>query len=273
MEKLNEFYNAGLINPDWTSYALPADFTASTYNNEIAYQYHGATGLADAKKSSVDPDCNWQPTQKPLLYEGQILHVGSSKSRVGTGNCSFAAKNNNLELAMKWIDYRYSPEGWELYCYGPEGVVCYIDENGERRNTEWALNHPDGFELTWLVFLYSLDAFVDPGIVATETKLLNDSGEIANKTISYWTDWLSTNYDASGVFPIGARLSIEQSETISRYQTDIITYISENFSGFLDGSKSFDDWDEYVETLNIMGLQAITDTYQDAYEEYLERIA
>jgi len=272
MEKLNEFYKAGLINPDWSGYALPADFTNHTSNNEIACQYHGATGLADAKKMSVDPGCNWQPIQKPLLSEDQILHVGNSKGRVATGNCSFAAKNTNLELAMKWIDYRYSPEGWELYAYGPEGVVCYTDENGERHNTDWAVNNPDGLQLTWLVFIYSLDAFVEPGITTTENKLLHPGGEPARKAITYWTDWLNEHYDASGVYPVGARLTLEQSETLKGVRTDVVTFIAENFSSFLDGSKSFSEWDSYVEGLNNIGLKTIIDVYQEAYEAYLQRV-
>ncbi|NLV51359.1 MAG: hypothetical protein GXY20_11780 [Clostridiales bacterium] len=270
MEKMYEFYSAGLINPDWTGWALAGDFTDHSYGNEVAYQYWGATALADVKKSTDDPNNNWVPVQKPLLYEGQVLHAGTSSSRAGSGCCSFAAKNTNLELAMKWIDYRYAPNGWELYTYGPEGVVCYIDDNGVRRNTDWALNHPDGFALTWLVFIYAVDAFCDPGLITTENKLLNPNGQIAIDAIDSWTYWLKDNYDGAGAYPLGARLDTEQSELVSQYRTDIVTYIAENFSGFLDGSKSFSEWDSYVATLEQLNLQAIKDIYQEAYNTYLE---
>ena len=271
MEKLHEFYTAGLINPDWASYTIPGDFTEHSYSNEVGYQYWGATALADVKKSTEDPNNNWLAAQKPLLFEGQVLHAGTSSSRAGTGNCSFAAKNTNLELAMKWIDYRYAPNGWELYTYGPEGVVCYTDENGERRNTDWAINHPDGFALTWLVFISALDAFCDPGLITTENKLLNPDGDIAIEAIDSWTDWLNDNYDAAGEFPLGARLDTEQSETVSQYRADVVTYIAENFSGFLDGSKSFSEWDNYIATLENMDVQVIKDIYQEAYDTYLDK--
>ena len=57
---------------------------------------------------------------------------------------------------MKWIDYRYSPTGHELYSYGPEGVVVDIDENGNFHNTDFVLNNPNGFSFTWLVFIYAM---------------------------------------------------------------------------------------------------------------------
>ena len=72
---------------------------------------------------------------------------------------------------------------------------------------------------------------------------------------------------------MGANLTTEQSEEISQYRNELATYIAENFSMFMDGTKPFSEWDSYVETLRSIGLDEVKKIYQDAYEDYLEREA
>jgi putative aldouronate transport system substrate-binding protein len=271
MTKFNKFYNEGLINPDWQSYFFAQAFSAHTYNNEVFYQSMGASGIPDVKRMTTDPNCDWRAVQRPLVTEDQIIHVGTVRSRTATGHACFAAKNNNLELAMKWIDYRYSPEGWELFCYGPEGLVVEKDENGNRRNTEWALSNPDGMDINSLLGLYTVGQLVEPGMIAYDKALLNPNGEIPLATIQSWTSWQKAHYDGSGALPIGVRLNTEQSEAVKEYRTDIITYIAETYASFLDGSTPLSSWDNYQSTLEQMGLQKILDIYQDAYDAYLAK--
>lgn len=271
MQIMSQWFSEGLINPDWMGYQIPADFSEQRHQGKVACMYDGATNLADARKLAVDPGAYWVPMQKPVLYEGQVFTVGKSRGRTGTGCCSFAAKNVNLEVAMKWIDYRYSPEGADLYTYGPEGYIIETDANGEKHNTEWALANPNGWALSWLTFIYSLDAFCDPGLADTQTKLFNPDGDEARSAISYWTGWLNDHYDASGLFPVGARLTTEQSEELADVRNNVVTYIAENFSLYMDGSKSFADWDSYVAEVESIGLTKIKDIYQEAYEDFLAR--
>jgi DNA polymerase III, alpha subunit len=273
MQQMNKWYGMGLITPNWTAYSTPNDYAEEMNNDQVACTYNGATNLPEADGHCSNPNCRWKAMQKPVLEEGQIFHTGKSRVRTGTGNCSFASTCYDLPTAMKWIDYRYSPEGYELYTYGPDGIIVYTDENGERHNTDWALNNPDGKALTWLAFIYSMDAFVDPALADTETKLFNPAGDKARVAIAYWTDWLNAHYDAAGLYPVGANLTTEQSEEISQYRNELATYIAENFSMFMDGTKPFSEWDSYVETLRSIGLDEVKKIYQDAYEDYLEREA
>ena len=273
MQQMNKWYGMGLITPNWSSCSTPNDFTEESNNDQVACMYNGATNLPEQDGHNINPNCRWKPMQKPVMYEGQIFHLGKSRVRTGTGCCSFSATCHDIPTAMKWIDYRYSPEGYELYTYGPEGIICYTDENGQRHNTDWALNNPDGKALTWLAFIYSMDAFVDPALADTETKLFNEKGDIARYAIQYWTDWLNDHYDAAGLYPVGANLTSEQSEEVSQYRNELTTYIAENFSMFLDGTKPFSEWDSYLQTLHTIGLDEITAVYQEAYEDYLKREA
>jgi len=269
--KFNEFFNAGLINADWQSYAFGMGFTQHTYNNETFYQSLGAAQIIDTKRLTSDPDCNWVAAQKPLITPDQVIHAGTIRSRTATGNAGFATKNNNLELAMKWVDYRYSPEGWELFNYGPEGLLSEIGDDGVRRNTEWALSSPNGINLGGLMSVYTIGQLVEPGMISTDRALLNPDAAIARGASETWTSWLKVHYDAAGALPIGVRLDTEQSQTVASLRADMITYIAESFSGFISGTAPLSEWDNYINTLNQMGLQEILDIYQDAYDTYMAR--
>ena len=270
-EKISSLFAEKMVNPDWQGYYFAQAFQAHTLNNEVFWQGHGTT-FEKVNKDCSDPNCNWVPVGKPLITADQVVHAGTIRSRTSTGNCAVSVKNTNIELCMKWIDYHYSPSGWELFSYGPEGLVVYKDENGVRHNTEWALNNPDGIELSGLVSIYTASRFLDPCICVYDVQLLNPDGESAIAAVEYWTEFDRKHYDRAGALPIGVRLSTEQSEEVNKYRADIITYVAETFASFVDGSTPMSEWGNYQKTLEQMGLKEILAAYQEAYDDYLAKI-
>jgi putative aldouronate transport system substrate-binding protein len=268
LEKLNSFYTQGLINPDWQAYIYAALFSARTYNNEVAYQTMSASSIAEANASTADPNCNWVPIMKPLQTKDQVLHIGNAGARTSAGNLAFACKNHDLELCMKWVDFHYAPNGWELFSYGPEGLVCE-KVDGKWRNTDWALNNPDGIPFSGLMAVYTVGSLVEAGMAAFDVSMLNDSSEMAYYAIDAWTSWMDTHYDKAYLYPTGARLSEEQDEELGKYQGDVITYIVENYSAFIVGNKPLSEFDAYIAQANTLGLQEILAVYQECYDDYL----
>ena len=62
----------------------------------------------------------------------------------------------------------------------------------------------------------------------------------------------------------------EQIEALNNYD-DLWTYMEEDFTNFLLGNKSLDEWQSYVDKCYSMGLQkAIDDIFQPRYDSYLE---
>ena len=272
-QQLNYYYKEKLLNQDWQSYFYAQVFKAHSLNNETFWQSVGATSVVDYNVNCTDPNCNWVPVDKPLVTEDQVVHAGTIRSRTTTGNCGFATKNKNLELAMKWIDYRYSPAGWELFAYGADGIIVEKDANGVRHNTEWSLSEPDGMDLSALVSIYTSSRMVEPGICVPDAALLNPAGEPALAACDYWTAFDEKHYDRAGALPLGVRLDVDQSAEVAKYRTDLATYIAENYGSFIIGSKSFDEWQNYQDTLDQLGRQEVLAVYQEAYDDYLARKA
>jgi putative aldouronate transport system substrate-binding protein len=266
-EYMSKLFSEKLVNPDWQAYFFGQAFSAHTYNSETFYQGISPT-YKDTNKQTTDPNCDWQPVQKPLQTEDQVVHAGTVRSRTATGNICVAAKNHDVELCLKWCDFRFAPNGWELFAYGPEGLVVEKDANGVRHNTEWALSKPDGMELSALMSLYTASRLVEALMCVEDSQYLNEDGHFAMEAIEFWTNFDKEHYDRAGALPLGVRLSTEQSEEVGKYRADLITYVAEQFAGFVDGSNPMSNWDNYQKTLDQMGRQEVLAIYQEAIDDY-----
>jgi putative aldouronate transport system substrate-binding protein len=264
MQKMNEFYSAGLIDPNWASYGNSYAFQDKYMKGETAMMDMAESEPGPASESNEDPNCRWVPLKKPLLQAGQVLHLGSTLTRMGYGNTSISAKCENIELAVSWCDFSYSPTG-SFYCsYGPEGLLWEYDSEGEVTLTEFCIKHELG--IGWIMMLYAQSNIMEHGLVDSTRKARYPGGELVFEVRAYWADYA---YDGSMEYPIGARLTDEESSYVNSLSNDITTYISENFSLFLDGSKPFSEWDSYVEGLYGLNIQKVFDPYLAAYERYL----
>ena len=56
----------------------------------------------------------------------------------------------------------------------------------------------------------------------------------------------------------------EENEIINAYRADLDTYFSENLVAFVMGTRSLDEWDAYVSTVESMGLSELVSVYQAA---------
>lgn len=264
MQKMNEFYNAGIIDPNWANYGNSFDFNDKTSNGQTAIMDLHESETGTANPSGIDPECDWQPLKKPLLYEGQVLHLGGEASRVSFGSTSISARCENIPLAVAWCDFSYSPLGSFYVSYGPEGVLWEYDAEGNVTSTDFAINHEMG--TAWAYMIYALNAIIEHGLEDTTRKTKFDGGE---KILAVRDFWNTYDYDGAYEFPVGCRLTDDETEYVNSLATDISTFISENYAQFLDNTKPFSEWEAYVDGLFGMGMQDIIDTYQAAYERYL----
>lgn len=276
MQLLSNWFAEGLIDPNWSSYSYTTDMSSALANNVIGYMSFNPSELKDLELTSTDPDCEWVALTRPLLYEGQELHYlqyGKESSRAvggGIGGCVISTKCENVPLLASWCDYGYSKEGSLFISWGVEGLTWEYDENGNRMLTEFALNNPDGISTPWLLLVYAMNPFCDPGIQHHLRTYAYPGGE---KLVSFMRDtWTIANYDGSYDWPRSLKLTQEQTDELNKYSADVGTYMAENWLSFLDGSKPMSEWDSYVEGLKGMGLTRCQEIYAEAYNDYLARI-
>lgn len=174
------------------------------------------------------------------------------------------SQNEHPAATARWMDHFYSDEGAELFFMGIEGETFTKTEDGEYEYVEDIRDNPDGLTLdqgvaqylTWPGGQYPGILMEDyfKGAEGTET-----SKEAAEKLKPDFIEevWPSFTYTE------------EENNTMSSVGADIEKYVTEMTDQFISGQTSLSEWDNYVETLENMGLDQYLEIQQDAYERYL----
>ena len=269
MTMVNKWFTDGLIDPNWASYSSTLDFEAKIDTSELGYVMGGATSILT--HNAVIPEgeeVGWVPIGKPLLYEGQTLHLGFNVKRISWGSAAISTKCENVPLAVSWLDYRYSEDGKDLYGYGVQGVSWEYDANGERWILDEVVNHPAHWSM--IMCTYALNTLAEPGI-SVDSDMSIKGYEVGKDYLQYWTD---VPHDNNYVYPSSVKYTDEERDERGRLGGDIESYLSENYLAFVDGSKPLSEWDAYVEQLHEIGIDKVLEIYQAAYDRFMaERAA
>ncbi len=263
MTYLNKCWNAGLIDPDWAGASSNNDYLDKVDN--VGFFATTASGIMTLEQNCSDPDAVFATIHKVQRTADQTFHVGLAASRKSYGETSVSAKCHNIELAVTWCDFRFSNGGYKLMNYGKQGYTWDYDEAGNIQLTDQVLNNPQNLASTWCLLLYALNNLADCGLEDPNRKLYYPGGE---KYIEYNEIWYDYQYDGAWEWPFGLNLSDEDQQKVNDYAGDLVTYITENFLAFVDGSKPLSEWDSYVSGAMANGGDAIAAIYQATLDAY-----
>ncbi len=179
---------------------------------------------------------------------------------------AISSKSKHIEECFRLIDYSFSSEGITLLNYGVEGVT-YDMKDGKPvlkeevvESINSAANIANGLSKYGILpYLYpyyqTMDAQIQVGMVG---KTFLESMEII---------------DTYKVFPLPSLpYTKEQSLKIKTIQASILTLREEYEAKFAMGILPFEQWDEYVEETEQLGLEEYVKLQNEAYEAYKELI-
>lgn len=254
LEFLNGLYNEGLLDVDYTTLTRDQIITRfandqtgvtfdygwqmdMTYSVQLPY-YDGtqATGVSGAK---------------PLSGNHEGFYVGRDPIGYLWG---VTAASSNVDLAIRFLDYAFSEENQEMYCWGIEGESYEVDASGNKTFTEKASDN------TWLQQLGINPAQVLPARQSTEATYALVSEwhvEVDKDLIQYirqpWPFIFST---------------ADEAEVVSNYLVDLQTYVDEMNVAFITGTNSLDKFDDYLSTLESMHLSDVLEVRDAQYTRY-----
>lgn len=257
LQYVNKLYKDGLLEQD----------IMSVKSTEIdAKGVEGLLGVID----SVDPIAIYNqkgyvglPVLKGPHGDQMYSALGSPLGNIGMFVLTDKAKNP--EVMIRWMDYFYSDEGIRMFFMGWKDDTYKEDADGNVDYVDNIKNNPDGLSLDQAVGQSLIwPGGYYPGFVMQKyfkgAEGLPTSVENAKKAEPFVLPqdkvWPPFNFTAD-----------EQSELTS-VQTDIHTYVDEMRDKFISGNESFDNWDQYVATLQKMGLERYLAIYQSAAERY-----
>lgn len=206
----------------------------------------------------------------PIL-EGPDGTYGVNLNEMGTtSHNSFSVTNacENPELLLKWVDQMYDPINSMQAIYGPIGVYWdeEPDENGCYSMRELKEGETAGE-------LKSKSELLGPTEQLTEDYgtyyyLEDRAQERLNDLKSFWFDYVdSTEYYPSVTY------TADEIEVINDKLSDIKALTEEKVAHWLRDGGIEEEWDQYLQDLDNMGLQEVVGAWQAAYDRYQEALA
>lgn len=243
-EFMNMLYEEGLMDRGVFSQE-GADFAANINAANVGIFRNMATdAFADVKDQYV----GIAPIEGPYGDRRQWQGPPS-----GFGNFAITTNNPYPAESLRWVDYFYSEEGGMLLKYGIEGETFEFDDEG---NAEYI----DGTEATQIGRWTPWPGGGIPYLTteANSAATFQEEDKLAQEALE---PFLVEEVYPEPIF------NEEQSREVSELRQDIDSYWSENIAQFVTGDRSLDEWDDYVATMEQMGIERLEEIYQEAYDE------
>ncbi|MBS4192062.1 extracellular solute-binding protein [Bacillus sp. FJAT-49705] len=256
---VNKLYTEGLIDKN----VFTPD--SSKFNAVAAKGVYGVLPEIDPKiLLNLDGYVGMPVLEGP---NGDRLNTAIGSPLGGAGMFVITDKNKNPEASVRWIDHFYSEEGIKMFFMGFEGVT-YTEKDGEFVYTDEMTKNPDGLNLDQALSKYlTWPGGYYPGVV-TEKYFQGAEGSEETLANAEKAEPLTLKQDE--IWP-NFNYTVDESSELSALSTDINTYVTEMTANFITGKKSFDEWDNYVKTLEKMGLKRFMEINEAAYKRYKDQ--
>ncbi len=265
---MNEWYEEGLLDPDL--FAGGDDLT----NTKITNGRSGATvswaggGMQTATTlaQEEDPDFRLVATKWPVLEKGATAEYANLSNRLTDGSVAIGGTCKDPILAAKVLDYGYSEAGNKMFNYGVEGV-SYTEDSGEPVYTDEILNNPDGWPISQAMGKYIMACYNGPFVQDWGYQTQYFQLPEAREAMSIWGETNAREHTIPVLLP-----TEEESSEYASIINDINTYVDEMSAKFIMGTEDIESgFDTYIDTLNQMGLERVTEIQNAALERYENR--
>ncbi|MCJ7841533.1 extracellular solute-binding protein [Lederbergia sp. NSJ-179] len=204
------------------------------------------------------------PPLPPLTSAVNDQKLTIEMPEVRRGRAAITSENKYPEATMRWLDYAYSEEGSILSRLGIEGESYEWNED----KTKWKLLSKDGLSTTETNSQYA------PGVGTNVPMVLSEEifGKEDNPTIHEINKNLANELlpYAELPFPL-VYFTDDEQDRINALKPDIDTYFEQMEAKFITGAESIETgWDNYLETLEGLGIDEYIKIHQDAYDRWAD---
>ena len=265
-----DWYAKGWIYQDFMSEDFGmqggADFGMVT-SGESSLWWSEKDYIEQYNTSAQDPNFKISAIQDAVKNEGDVTHIGQTnyESLSTMSNIVLTTTCPEPEIAIQWMDYRYTEEGATLANWGVEGVSFEYDENGNKQYTDLIVANPEGMTPTLAQFRYMLQNTVCLTDVSAK-----DQG-MTEQQLEAPGIWM-TDKDNSWGLPTTLTMTTDEADEYNSMAGDIITFGQENFLKYIIGDAPAENITDFVDTCKTMGLERCTEIKQKSLDRYYQRL-
>ena len=265
-----DWYAKGLIDPE--IFGNDSNTSKSNILNSKSGAFFGAIGggigtyTTNAKANeNCDPDFELVGVPYPVMNEGEEPQFISRAADVRAANqAAITTACEDIEAAMRYLDFWYSEEGHMMKNFGIEGL-SYEMVDGVPTYTDLILKNPDGLSVTAALGRYTRASKPTVGVIDLQYYY------------GYWQ--MENQYDAMNTWNEHADNAVEvllpaithtpeESEEVAALTGPLSTYVQEELTNFIMGTRKMDDWDNFIKSVKGMQADRIVELKQAAYERY-----
>ena len=253
----HDAYAEGLIYNEFATanYDTQTALYSANQTGSIIHFISNCTGYSQ----TIDPEWKFnvdEPIMVPLAISGPNSdRVCWGRAVYGGGGFGITTFCDDPETVFAFMDYLMSEEVAIQTWYGTEGVDYEIVD-GEYRFNDVYYDNKDNY-LTKMGYNCSALPF---GYHLYGAKQCNQVFAAINEFAQYvWNPSIGYSYKND-----------DENEIINAYSADLNTYFSEQQTAFIMGTRSLDEWDDYVATIKAMGVDDMVAVNQAAIDRAAE---
>ncbi|MDR2101084.1 MAG: extracellular solute-binding protein [Treponema sp.] len=261
------WYKEGLFDPDFatiTSNQITAKITGGVSGATHA-GLGGSLGTWTTSARTRDPKFAMTGAPVPVAKKGDkpviqnIDNPYQGQSTVITGSCK------NVELAVRYLDWGYSQDGFWYYNYGTPGV-SYNMVNNYPTLTPLILKNPDGLTAGQALASYTRanynGPFVQDWAYYEQYLILPEQ----HQAIANWQLEEPYKYKLPPIQP-----NASESREYASIMSEVNTYRDEMAVKFILGTENLSSWTTYVNTLKRMRIDRAIAIQEAALARYNAR--
>ncbi len=267
---MNKWYENGLIDQD--IFGNDGKIVNSNILNDKSGAMFGNIGshigtLTNSAKET-NPTLKLQGVTFPVAKEGDSAKYINRSFEVRANNqAAITTACENIEAAMRYLDYFYSEEGVIAKNFGVEGV-SYEMVNGAPVYTDEILKNPDGLSIAHALGKYTRASSPSVGII---DRRYNEQYYQLQEQVDAMNLWNTDNSAALEVLLPPITATSDESEELAIISESLNAYVQEECTKFIMGLRDISEFDDFVETCISLGAEDAIAIKQAGYDRYMAR--
>jgi putative aldouronate transport system substrate-binding protein len=256
---MQKLYAEKLLDPEIFS-QNKAQMTAKGENELYGVMGNSLPIFGGKDKQVVPNNILDNPQMPPLVSEAGATPIYPERDTIRRGMFAITSANKHPEATIRWLDYLYSEEGYLHAQYGIEGE-SYRWSDTDPKYVEYIVpegmleNDYKNMKVSNLGYGFANEEL--------EKKFLNSNwlGFVLNDQVGQYVDY------GQKAFPL-AYFTEEELQRVNAITVDLQTFIEQMEAKIVVGQDPVSKWEEYVQTMNKMGVEELVGIYQASYDRW-----
>lgn len=265
-----DWYSEGLISEDFLNYTfIMAPDKDKMATGTYSMWWWGAHQSDSLYSLQDDPGFSLSTLNE--ITDGTMQNPFGVAANLVNPGTEISPTTEHLYECLAFVNFGFTDDAYWAYNYGIEGETYELDAAGNVAYTDMIMNAangmvPDTATSAYLMFNFG-GHYRDPN---SKYKI---AGMFSDDTIAMVDSWSSqiSQRDDIGYLPSTLALSLDDASTYASIMSEVSTYMAEMLPAFMMGTRSLDEWDDFLAQCETLGINDAKALYQNAYDAYLAK--